>query len=239
MSGFQRSPSMYHASIALGALDLSRKTLLAIPLERKDAAVGAITAYHTSISELKIEIVNPALGKHIGCLRVWDLLKPDSNHPSMLLHKTLLELAAEGFIVRSALHDWYATFQKWSADTGTPAHNPQSILATIYFHSISIYLSGIFDYRAQFNQIPTPTISPAVVQNHVDAILRMAEIALKTTALAAVLFLFPLRVAGARVTAAAETESIHAMFRDISARGFVVADAFTADLRSLWRRKGI
>lgn len=157
----------------------------------------------------------------------------------MLLHKALLELAAEGFIVRSALHDWYATFQKWSADTGTPTHNPQSILATIYFHSISIYLSGIFDYRAQFNEIPTPTISPAVVQNHVDAILRMAEIALKTTALASVLFFFPLRVAGARVTAAAETESIHAMFRDISARGFVVADAFTADLRSLWRRKGI
>lgn len=49
---------MYHASIALGALDLSRKTLLTIPLERKDAAVGAITAYHTSISELKIEIVS-------------------------------------------------------------------------------------------------------------------------------------------------------------------------------------
>ncbi|KAH1435384.1 hypothetical protein KXX32_008714 [Aspergillus fumigatus] len=283
MSGFQRSPSMYHASIALGALDLSRKTLLAIPLERKDAAVGAITAYHTSISELKIEIVSNSvppdvnlwttffLGlfelmhdmtgegwvKHFlygtsnmlrlrgpeahlsGSGRVWDLLKPDSNHPSMLLHKTLLELAAEGFIVRSALHDWYATFQKWSADTGTPAHNPQSILATIYFHSISIYLSGIFDYRAQFNGIPTPTISPAVVQNHVDAILWMAEIALKTTALASVLFFFPLRVAGARVTAAAETESIHAMFRDISARGFVVADAFTADLRSLWRRKGI
>ncbi|KAH1597687.1 hypothetical protein KXX16_009425 [Aspergillus fumigatus] len=262
MSGFQRSPSMYHASIALGALDLSRKTLLAIPLERKDAAVGAITAYHTSISELKIEIVSNSVPPDVNLwttfflglfelmhdmtgegwvkhFLVWDLLKPDSNHPSMLLHKTLLELAAEGFIVRSALHDWYATFQKWSADTGTPTHNPQSILATIYFHSISIYLSGIFDYRAQFNEIPTPTISPAVVQNHVDAILRMAEIALKTTALASVLFFFPLRVAGARVTAAAETESIHAMFRDISARGFVVADAFTADLRSLWRRKGI
>ncbi|KAH2911908.1 hypothetical protein KXW25_002174 [Aspergillus fumigatus] len=231
---------MYHASIAVGAFDLSRKTLLTIPLERKDAAVGALTAYHTSISELKIEIVSNSVPPDVNLwTTVWDLLKPDSNHPSMLLHKTLLELAAEGFIVRSALHDWYATFQKWSADTGTPAHNPQSILATIYFHSISIYLSGIFDYRAQFNQIPTPTISPAVVQNHVDAILRMAEIALKTTALAAVLFFFPLRVAGARVTAAAETESIHAMFRDISARGFVVADAFTADLRSLWRRKGI
>ncbi|EAW19348.1 uncharacterized protein NFIA_093100 [Aspergillus fischeri NRRL 181] len=58
MSEFQRSPSMYHASIALGALDLSRKTLLNIPLERKDAAVGALTAYHTSIAKLKVEIVS-------------------------------------------------------------------------------------------------------------------------------------------------------------------------------------
>jgi hypothetical protein len=157
----------------------------------------------------------------------------------MLLHEALLELAAEGFVVRSALDNWYATFQKWSADTGTPAHNPQSVLATIYFHSISIYLSGIFDYRAQFNEMPAPTISQAVVQKHVDAILRMTEMALKTTNLAAVLFFFPLRVAGARVTAASETESIHAMFRDISTRGFVVADAFMADLKSLWRRKGI
>jgi hypothetical protein len=157
----------------------------------------------------------------------------------MLLHEALLDLAAEGFVVRSALSDWYATFQKWSADTSTPAHNPQSLLATIYFHGISIYLSGIFDYRAQFSEIPTPTISRTVVQTHVDAILRMTQIALKTTNLAAVLFFFPLRVAGARVTAAPETESIRAMFRDISKRGFVVADAFMTDLKSLWRRKGL
>lgn len=58
---------MYHASIALGALDLSRKTLLAIPLERKDAAVGAITAYHTSISELKIEIVSNSVPQTSIC----------------------------------------------------------------------------------------------------------------------------------------------------------------------------
>ncbi|KAF7181001.1 hypothetical protein CNMCM7691_000130 [Aspergillus felis] len=333
MSEFQRSPSMYHASIALGALDLSRKALLTIPLERRDAAVGALTAYHTSIGQLKTEIVSNSVPRDVSLwttfflglfelmhdmtgegwvkhflygtsnmlqLRgpeahisgsgrsffltvrvfeicraliyseptflcrpewmslttkiwnedlhngwhpkeplVWDLLKPGSNYPSMLLHEALLELAAEGFAVRSALGDWYATFQKWSANTGTPAHNPQSVLATIYFHTISIYLSGIFDYRAQFDEIPAPTISRAVVQQHVDAILRMTEITLKTTNLAAVLFIFPLRVAGARVTASPETESIHAMFRDISTRGFVVADAFTADLKSLWRQKGI
>lgn len=56
ISEFQRSPSMYHASIALGALDLSRRSVPTLPPERKDAAVGAFTAYHTSIAKLKAEI---------------------------------------------------------------------------------------------------------------------------------------------------------------------------------------
>jgi hypothetical protein len=171
--------------------------------------------------------------------RVWNLLNPGSNCPNLSLQRALLELAAEGFVVRSALADWYVNFQKWSADTGTPEYSPNSVLATIYYRGISIYLSGIFDYRTQFNKIPTPTLSRAVVQNHVDEILRMTAISLKTANLAPVLFFFPLRVAGARVTTARETESIFAMFGEISMRGFVVAGAFMADLKSVWRQKGI
>jgi hypothetical protein len=167
------------------------------------------------------------------------LLSQGSNCPNILLHKGLLELAAEGFVVRSALGDWFANFQKWSADTGTPEYHPHSILAVIYFHAISIYLSGIFDYRIQYSKMATPTISQAVVQNHVNVILQMTEIVLKTANLAAVLLFFPLRVAGARVTTTQETELICAMLEEISMRGFVVADAFTADLKSLWREKEI
>jgi hypothetical protein len=66
MSEFQRSPSMYHASIALGALDLSRKKLLTVPLERRDAAVGALTAYHTSIAQLKTEIVSNSVPRDVS-----------------------------------------------------------------------------------------------------------------------------------------------------------------------------
>lgn len=49
---------MYYASIALGALDLSRRPVQTLPLERKDAAVEAFSAYHTSIAKLKAEIVS-------------------------------------------------------------------------------------------------------------------------------------------------------------------------------------
>jgi hypothetical protein len=52
---------MYHASIALGALDLSRKPLLSLPQERKDAALGALTAYHTSIAKFKTEVISNSI----------------------------------------------------------------------------------------------------------------------------------------------------------------------------------
>jgi hypothetical protein len=155
------------------------------------------------------------------------------------IHDALLELAAEGIAIRAILDDWLANFKRWSECTGTPEHNHESILATIFFHGISIYLSGIFDYHSQFNDIVAPTISPAVIQSHVDAILERTEIALQTSNLGALLFFFPLRVAGARVTTIQETESILSMLREISSRSFIVADAFTADLKNLWRVKGI
>jgi hypothetical protein len=49
---------MYHASIALGALDLSRKPVLTRPPERKDVVVRAFTAYHTSMAQLKAELAS-------------------------------------------------------------------------------------------------------------------------------------------------------------------------------------
>jgi hypothetical protein len=170
---------------------------------------------------------------------VWNLLKPDSIYPSLLLREALLELAEEGLTIRSDLDAWYVDFTQWSVNTATPENNSQSILSTIYFHGISIYLSGIFDYRSQFNDITAPTISQSVVQNHVNAILTKSKTALQTTNLGGVLFLFPLRVAGARVITVQETESILEMLREISSRSFVVADAFTVDLKYLWQLKGI
>jgi hypothetical protein len=54
ISQFQKSPSLYHASIAVGALDMSRRPLAHI--KSKDAALSALTAYHTSITIFQTEI---------------------------------------------------------------------------------------------------------------------------------------------------------------------------------------
>jgi hypothetical protein len=57
ISQFQNSPSLYHASIAVGALDLSRNLLLSLATDRKDTALGALTAYRTSITTFQSDIM--------------------------------------------------------------------------------------------------------------------------------------------------------------------------------------
>lgn len=55
---FQNSSSLYHATIAVGALDLSKKNLLPSPTEARGARLGALTAYRTSIHDFQTDIKN-------------------------------------------------------------------------------------------------------------------------------------------------------------------------------------
>jgi hypothetical protein len=170
---------------------------------------------------------------------VWEVLKPDSSSLTTMIEDQLQELTTKGLILRQALKDWSTTFQQWSKTTFTPTLTPLSLLATIYYHATSIFLSGIFDYRPQFAYTNAPSLPQNIIQYHVDAILSSTERALKTSNLGGILFFFPLRVAGARVATEEEAGRIVKMLREISKRSFVVADAFTADLTELWEHKGI
>ena len=53
---FQKSPSLYHASIAVGALDLSYKLALPSTSEKKGAELGALTAYRASVLDFQKDI---------------------------------------------------------------------------------------------------------------------------------------------------------------------------------------
>ena len=171
--------------------------------------------------------------------RVRSLIRPTSTSTIIHPKSRLVELAAEGLLIRSALDNWYIDFMKWSTDFDTLVQNFQSILAIIYFHGISIFLSGIFDYHSQFNDMPTPALSQPVIQGHVNMILTKTTIAMKTTNLSPLLFFFPLRVAGSRITTIQEAGFILDLLQEISNRSFPVAEAFTEDLKDLWQWKSI
>jgi hypothetical protein len=76
---FQTSPSLYHASIAVAALDMSKNTLLP-STQRKSATVAALTSYQASINNFSIGIQKTKLNKNnaalwttffLGIFEVW------------------------------------------------------------------------------------------------------------------------------------------------------------------------
>lgn len=115
-------------------------------------------------------------------------------------------------------------------------------LALIFYHAVSIYLSGIFDYYqsiyVRFN-IPTPVLSRSDIDQHVELILESVNTALQHTNLSGILFLFPLRVAGARVTKRTDQQRVTDMLKMISSQGFVVSQAFMEDLDTVWETRNL
>ncbi|KAG0647606.1 Uncharacterized protein D0Z07_6868, partial [Hyphodiscus hymeniophilus] len=171
--------------------------------------------------------------------RVGYALETSSNITSTDLHSILEQFASEGLSLRLSLDEWHRTFQEWILSDDNPSDAGQSILANLYFHAISIFLSGIFDYRFEFNHLVAPRLLENQIQYHVSSILLETEIALRTTDLAGVLYFFPLRVAGARITSREEGAAIVAMLEKISWRSFIVAGAFVSDLKTVWLKKGL
>jgi hypothetical protein len=154
--------------------------------------------------------------------------------PKEILDQMLLEFTIEGRALRSSLKRWHSSFQDWLRIIPSAEDDPRSHLAALYYHGISIFLSGIFDHNFQFNNIASPTLPFEKIQEHVNGILSEAIKALETTNLAGILLFFPLRVAGSRVISEKQKSTILTMLNEISRRSFVVADAFVEDLTALW-----
>lgn len=150
-------------------------------------------------------------------------------------------MANTGFVVQASLYSWLsqASLQFDAEMSGLNEHHlnrdPAWLLSDIYYHATLIFLSGIFDYRNYWDNMATPTLPTSEIQDHVSAILEMVEVALKTTNLAGLLFLFPLRVAGARARSSTQRAAILRMLQNISSKNFIVAGAFLGDLTELWQ----
>lgn len=116
-------------------------------------------------------------------------------------------------------------------------HNADIHFVSLAFLSAtSIYLSGIFDYDVNYwhaMRITTPVLTPDDIQRHSATILEVTDQALRQTQLSPLLFLFPLRVAGARARDTWARNSIRKLLLQI-ARQFAVAETFLQELAQLW-----
>lgn len=153
-------------------------------------------------------------------------------------------MANTGFVLQASLYSWFsqASLQSGAEMPSLNEHylkrDPALLLSIIYYHATLIFLSGIFDYRNYWDNIATPTLPTSEIQEHLSAILTMTELAIKTSNLAGVLLLFPLRVAGARARSSTQKAAILGMLQNISLKNFIVAGAFVVDLTELWQTPG-
>lgn len=146
--------------------------------------------------------------------------------------RNLAALAQEGHRLRSDLGLWEEMAQIWP---NSIKHDHQMMIAWIFYPAISIYLSGVYDYDQIWEAygITTPSLPQKEVQQNVSKILDRTASALNETNVTALVFLFPLRIAGARVKRFEQQEKIRALLTQIS-RSFSVANAISSDLGGVW-----
>ncbi|KAL7796775.1 fungal-specific transcription factor domain-containing protein [Trichoderma ceciliae] len=153
-------------------------------------------------------------------------------------------ICSDAFTLREALSSWYISYAQpvtKLAACNPAEENTSMLLSRIFFSAISIYLSGIFDYEIthwQYLGLTPPTLDEQAVQMHTNTILRLCNFALDTTNLSPLLFLFPLRIAGARSRTQWQREWVTRLVNRIGS-GFAVAAAITAELDYVWEISGL
>ncbi|KAG8413318.1 hypothetical protein J3459_013862 [Metarhizium acridum] len=119
------------------------------------------------------------------------------------------------------------------------AVDPSILLARVFYAAISIHLSGGFDYElphCQRRKLSVPVLDEATVVQHVCAILCFTDTGLNHATLSPVLFLFPLRIAGARSYCQWQRDTVGALLDQIGI-AYAVASAIRADLTQAWKMR--
>ncbi|KAJ5103110.1 fungal-specific transcription factor domain-containing protein [Penicillium argentinense] len=119
------------------------------------------------------------------------------------------------------------------------AKDPNSFnqVAMLYQQGMLIYLSGQYDYRPELGTLPAnvPRRTGTEIQTHVLRILDLTPHLLNKSNFAEVMYLFPLRVAGARAVDFVTRSKVIGLARRIAERGFRVTERVLSDLQLLWR----
>ncbi|EFQ91153.1 hypothetical protein PTT_12083 [Pyrenophora teres f. teres 0-1] len=144
------------------------------------------------------------------------------------------DLGAEGLLLRQMLQEWWEMSNTWQHTS--QEFDSELLVGHIYYHAISIYHSGTYDYHIHWTQPGSPN-APVLARSEIDwhtrEILRLSR-ELLAYGVAGVLLFFPLRVAGARVQSSREREDILGLLNVVVQRGYVVGDSITSDLAELW-----
>ena len=169
--------------------------------------------------------------------RTMHFLSNAQNEPQETQHNLAMSLAQDGLSLQSTLLHWHLDFTSWArSDVEGNSLDIEMSIADVYYHTVCIYLDGIFSYHAPFTSAsapPVPILGSVAIDGHVRQILTISH-ELLSQGSAGVLLFFPLRVAGARARVPSIQLSILQLLQTITQRGFSVAQSFISDLNELW-----
>lgn len=119
--------------------------------------------------------------------------------------------------------------------SSTQAHDIS--VAWMYYHALSIYLSGIFDYTLS-GVCTVPFSREAEITTHLEGILKRSDEALQQSQVSQVFLLLPLRIAGNRCSNSKQCQEVLKRL-DILQGQFAVATAFRGELLQMWSSRSL
>jgi hypothetical protein len=141
---------------------------------------------------------------------------------------TIFELIQTG----QNLHSQLATFA--SLLRASP-QAPDNNVAQMYYHALSIYLSGIFDYTLSPLRT-TLSLQPDEITAHLEGILTHSSEAQQQNQVSQVFLLLPLRIAGNRCSNSKQCREVLKRL-DILRKQFAVAAAFRTEVLEMWAER--
>ncbi|KAK2608550.1 hypothetical protein QQS21_002896 [Conoideocrella luteorostrata] len=198
-------------------------------------------------------------------VRAATFIQKQQNTPDAEATSEAIAISTNGYLLREALINWSSAYipdqlpinntrETPSCDNlnnDHPGFGPQNshevaadmskLLARIFYASISIYLSGVFDYELfywQHLRLIVPTLDEILIEQHLNTILALTELGLNRTDLSPLLFLFPLRIAGARSCQQWQRDKISALVAHVN-KLFAVAAAIDNDLATVWKLRAV
>jgi hypothetical protein len=132
------------------------------------------------------------------------------------------------------LHSQLETFASLLR-ANTQAHDHS--VAWMYYHALSIYLSGIFDHTLS-ELCTTLSLRAGETTLHLEGILTRSDEALQRSHVSQVFLLLPLRIAGNRCSTPKQCREVLKRL-DALQRQFAVAAAFRSELLDLWSSRSL
>jgi len=155
----------------------------------------------------------------------------DSHNENMEVDPTVMyELVQEGQELQAQLAAFSSVLHV--------STNAQDVsVAWMYYHALSIYISGIFDYTLS-EVCAAPSLQDDEIMVHLEGILKHSDEALQQSRTSRVFLLLPLRIAGNRCSNWKQCQEVLKRI-DILRGQFAVATAFRTELLQMWSSRSL